>query len=305
VTNSDGGSCSRNYGWAAMATSQGFAATYRSTYCSLSANAIAEEGGGKKQMGWWSSSKRALAELDTPETTGRLAAERCVRQLGARPVPTCEVPVVWEHTLAPHFISLVAGAADGYRVYRRDSWLLDREGQTIGSPLVTIVDDPTMPGLLASRPFDGEGLPSRRNVLFDAGRFQSFLFDSYSARKAGRRSTHSAGRGGVRPGVATHNLHLQPGTASREEIIAGVERGLFLTQTLGGTANITTGDFSYGSAGVWIEKGQLTFPVSEINVSGRFPDMLASIDAVGDDLEWRGSTAAPTFRMARLTVSGR
>jgi PmbA protein len=305
ISNSDGATCNRNYGWTAMATTSGFGAAYRTSTCSVSANAVAEEGGGKKQSGWWWDGKRTLGALEAPESVGRRAAERCVRQLGARPVETCEVPVVWEQALAPDFAGLVAEAADGYGVYRRSTWLLGREGETFASPLVTIVDDPTLPGLLGSRPFDGEGLPARRNVLFDAGRFVGFLFDSYSGRKAGRPSTHNAGRGGVRPGVTTHNLYLQPGPLSAAAVIGGVERGLLLTDLLGGTVNPTTGDFSYGAAGLWIERGQPTFPVSEINISGKLPEMLAGIDAVADDLDWRGNTAASTFRMARLTVSGR
>ncbi|HEX2037513.1 MAG TPA: TldD/PmbA family protein [Chloroflexota bacterium] len=305
ITNSDGASAHRRAGWTAMATSHGFAGAYRSAGFGLAVEAIADDSGGKKQSGWWSSSKRVFADLESPLTVGQRAAGRAVRQLGARPVPTCRVPVVWEDTVGPHFVGLIAGAAHGPRVYRRDSFLLEREGESIGSGLVTIVDDPLLPGLLGSRPFDGEGLPARRNVLFDAGRFVGFLFDSYSARKCGRQSTHSAGRGGIQPGVTTTNLALQPGSPSTATLLAEVERGLLLTDLLGGTANLTTGDFSYGAAGVWIERGQLTHPVSEINVSGRLPEMLASIDAVASELEWRGPTAAPTFRMAHLTVSGR
>lgn len=305
ITNSAGATCSRSAGWTAMANSRGFAGAYRATRFSVGASLLADDADGKKQSGWWFSGKRSLAQVESPESVGRRAAERTVRRLGARPVPTCEVPVVWEDTVGPGFIGLVADATEGQRVYRRDTFLLDREGQQIGSALVTIVDDPTLPGMPASRPFDGEGLPTRRNVLFDAGTFVGFLFDSYSARKVGRESTHCAGRGGVQAGVATHNLFLQPGPLPREEVIGGVESGLFLTDLLGGTANLTTGDYSYGAAGIWIERGQLVYPVSEINISGRILDLLASIDAVADDLEFHFQQAAPTFRMARVTVSGR
>jgi PmbA protein len=304
VTNSNGASCSSTTGWTALADSRGFAGTYVETLFGLSASALADDEAGKKQSGSWQTTRRAFGLLDSPQAVGRRAAARAVRQLGARPVATCDVPVVWEDAAAPWLIETIAEAVDGRRVYQRDSFLLDREGQPIASALVTIVDDPVLPGLPASCPFDGEGLPTQRNVLFDRGRFATFLFDTYSARKTRRRSTHSAGHGRVAPGVTSHNVFLQAGSARLEALIAGIESGLLLTGLLGGTVNLTTGDFSYGVTGVWIERGQLTFPVSEINISGRIQDLLARVDAVADDLEFHDSVAAPSFRVSHLVVSG-
>src|SRR6185312_15933038 len=179
------------------------------------------------------------------------------------------------------------------------------EGQPVASPLVTIVDDPLLAGKLGSRSFDGEGLISVRNELFREGTFVQFLLDTYTARKTGRKSTHNAVRGvGGTPSVGTSNLLLLPGSSTPEEIIASVDDGLYLTELLGFGDNLTTGDFSRGAAGLWIEHGQLSYPVSEINVSGNLRQMAADIEMAGNDIDYRSSTVAPTLRMAKLMVSG-
>ena len=196
ITNSDGGTAGRTTMRVTLANSHGFAASYRRSSCGIGIEAIADDDGGKKRNGWWWSSHRSASQLESPEAVGRTAAERTVRQLGARQAPTGPVPVVWDVTVGPALLGIYARAADGHAAYRRSTFLLGREGETIGSASAVIVDDPTRPGLPASRPFDGEGLPTQRNVLFDAGRFTDFLLDTYSARKLGKTSTHSAGRGG-------------------------------------------------------------------------------------------------------------
>ncbi len=303
VTNSDGGSASRWFGRRTLVMSNGFQGSYTGTTCSVGASAMCDDAENKKRNDGWSSTRRRFDLLDQPEEVGRKAAERAVRRLGARKVTTRRVPVVWESTVARSFLALLAGAANGSRMYRSSSFLVGHEGAAIASPLLTVIDDPTIPGLPASRPFDGEGLPSRRNMLFERGAFVGFLFDTYSARKSQRSSTHSASRsGGV--GVGTTNLWLERGQMSVEQVIAGVPDGLYLTDLLGHGDNLVTGDFSRGCGGIWIEHGQLTYPVAEINVSGQLRDMLLDIDAVAGDLEFRGAISSPTFRMAELTVSG-
>jgi PmbA protein len=212
---------------------------------------------------------------------------------------------VWENKLAQRLVGIVARAASGEALYRHQTFLMDLEGEPIASPLVTIIDDPLMPGRLGSRPFDGEGVTSRANSLVVQGVFQSFLFDTYTARKTGRRTTGNASRGvGGPPGVGTTNLYMEPGTSTFEEIVGSVDEGLFLTDLMGFGVNMTTGDFSQGAAGRWIEKGQLTYPVSEINVSGNLREMLMGIQLVGNDLFFRGASGAPTVRMNKLMVSG-
>ncbi|MAG37529.1 MAG: hypothetical protein CL878_14935 [Dehalococcoidia bacterium] len=304
VTNSDGGTAERSTQRVSLVNSSGFAASYRRSSCGMVVEAIADDEDGKKRNGWWWTSHRSASQLESPEAVGRQAAERAVRQLGARQAPTGAVPVVWDITVGPSLLGIYARAADGHAAYRGSTFLLGREGETIGSASAVVVDDPTRPGLPSSRPFDAEGLPTQRNVLFDAGRFTDFLMDTYSSRKLGKASTHSAGRGSARTSVTTTNFYLESGNHAPEEIIASVDNGLFLTDLIGFAENITTGDFSRGAGGVWIEGGQLTYPVSEITVSGHLGEMLSNLDMVGNDLQFRSGTAAPTFRIGTMMVSG-
>jgi PmbA protein len=176
----------------------------------------------------------------------------------------------------------------------------------MASPLVTITDDATLPGRAGTRPFDAEGVGSRRTPLFDRGVFTGFLYDTYSGRKADRPSTANASRsgGGARVGVGPSNLVMAAGETPPATIIGGVERGLYLTDMLGFGENLATGDFSRGASGLWIENGELTYPVNEINIAGRLQEMLAAIDAVGNDARFVDNVSAPTFRIARMMVSG-
>jgi PmbA protein len=171
---------------------------------------------------------------------------------------------------------------------------------------VTIVDDPLIPRGPGSRPYDGEGLPARRNVVVEGGVLKTYLLDTYSARKLGRRSNGCAGRGvGGAPHVTTSNFILQKGTTPAAQVVSSVESGLYVTEMMGFGFNAVTGDFSRGAGGFLIEKGQLTRPVSEITVSANFDDLLKAVDAVGDDLDLRSSTACPTFRVSRMMIAGK
>lgn len=305
ITNSDGATVSTGEGFQALVNSAGFAGAYRSTSAAIQIEVMADDEEGKKRNDYWYSMDCFFDRLESPEEVGRRAAERAVAQLGPRKAKTREVPVVWENRLAQRLAGMIARGATGEALYRRQTWLMDREGELIASPLVTLIDDPLLPGRLGSRPFDGEGVTSRRNELVVEGQFRGFLFDTYTARKTGRRTTGSASRGVAgRPGVGTSNLIFQPGTSSYEDIIESVDDGLLLTVLMGFGTNMTTGDFSQGAAGYWIEKGKIAYPVTEINVSGNLKDMLQGIDMVGNDLFVRGSSAAPTVRMAKLMVSG-
>ncbi|HET7736991.1 MAG TPA: metallopeptidase TldD-related protein, partial [Tepidiformaceae bacterium] len=197
------------------------------------------------------------------------------------------------------------GCANGSALYRGSTFLAGRTGQAIGSPLLSIVDDPWLPARGGSRPFDGEGVGTRKTSLLEAGVFQGFLFDSYSARRTESRTTGSAHRGvDSLPSPGSSNLVFEAGATTPEEIIGDVKDGLYLTALLGFGFNPATGDYSRGAAGMWIENGRIAFPVTEINISGRLDSMLGDIDAVGSDLAWFGGSAAPTVRVREMTVSG-
>jgi PmbA protein len=236
---------------------------------------------------------------------GRRAADRALRRLGARRVATCEVPVIFDALTAPSLLQQLAGCLSGYAIYRRASFLVERLGEPIASPLVTAIDDGRLPGGLGSRPFDGEGLPTRRTPLVSRGRLSSWLLDSYSARKLSLASTGNAARSaGSAPGVAPTNLWIEPGERTLEAIIADTPRGLLVTELIGMGFNPVTGDYSRGAAGLWIEGGEIAFPVEEITIAGNLADMLRDVDAVGSELLWLSRVASPPLRVARMTVAG-
>ncbi|MGE0060210.1 MAG: TldD/PmbA family protein [Dehalococcoidia bacterium] len=305
VTNSDGAAMEVVRAQVALANSLGFANSYLGTYASMAIEAICDDTDGKKRNDSWYTAERALHRLETPEQVGRKAAERAVAKLGARKVGTMVVPVVWENTIARVLPSILAQAASGEALYRRSTFLAELEGQPVGSALFTLTDDPLLPGRLGSRPFDGEGVRSRTLPLFEAGVFRNFLFDSYYARRLGRATTGAASRGiASLPSPGTSNLVMQAGELTPDALLEGIEQGLLLTDFIGFGVNLTTGDFSRGAQGFWIENGRVTYPVTEINVSGNLKDMAASIDAVANDVMWRGGSAAPSFRMSKMQLSG-
>ena len=170
---------------------------------------------------------------------------------------------------------------------------------------MTIIDDGRLPGGLGSKPFDGEGQATRRNVVVEKGRLGTYLLDTYSARKLDMRSTGSAARGaGSGPVASTTNLWLEPGNQSLDEIIATTPRGLLVTELIGFGFNPVTGDYSRGAAGLWIENGEITVPIDEITIAGNFAEMLQGIDAIASELHWFGAIASPALRISRMTVAG-
>ena len=305
ITNSEGASVSRTAGSVALALSGGFRAGYQGSYASISVVPLADDEGGKKRRGFHYGAQRFLSELPDPAEVGREAARRTLRKLGARKVSTCEAPVIFDPEAARSIVGTLAGCIMGSAVWRKATYLIDREGTEVASPLLTIVDDPLLARAPGSRPFDGEGLLSRKNTIVDKGVLKTFLCDSYSARKLNRRSTGSATRGsGGGVGVSTSNFVCQPGTMSNEDIVGQTERGLYVTEMMGFGFNAITGDFSRGAAGFWIENGKFSHPVSEVTISLNLDDLLKRIDMVGRDLDWRSSTVAPTLRVSAMTIAG-
>lgn len=310
ITNSDGATFSRTSGAFGMVLSGrggagAFRGGYASSYASISVVSIADDEGNKKRRGSHWAARRFLADLETPESVGLEATRRTLRKLGARKVPTQECPVIFDPDAARSILGLVASVVSGGAVWRKSSYLAEREGSRVASDLVTIVDDPLLVRAPGSRPFDGEGLRARRNVVVEDGVLRTFLCDSYAARKLGRASTASASRGaGGGVGPSTSNFILRPGKTAAAEIVRGTKRGLFVTEMMGHGFNPVTGDFSRGASGFWIEDGELAFPVSEVTISLGLDDILQRIDAVGDDLDLRSSIAAPTVRVSAMTVAG-
>lgn len=304
ITLSEGATFSRTTGASARVISTGFSGTQRGSYASLVVSPVAEDEGGKRRRGFYWSARRHVVELEEDSAVGAEAARRTLAKLGARKVPTCEAPIVFDPDVARSIIGTFAGCIMGGSIWRKSSYLVGREGTPVASELVSLVDDPLILRAPGSRPYDGEGLPSRRNVVVEQGVLRTYLLDSYSARKLGAKSTGSAAVSGGSIGPSTTNFILSPGERSRDEIIASTERGLYVTEMMGFGFNAITGDFSRGAAGFWIEDGKLAYPVSEVTVSSNLDAMLKNIDAVGSDLDLKTSTAAPTFRVSKMTIAG-
>jgi PmbA protein len=309
ITNSEGATWSRVIGATAFATSGGFVGGYRGSYASLVVSPLCDDptdpAAVKKRRGFWWTASRFLGELEAPEHIGREAARRTLATIGSRKVETQECPVIFDPEVARALVGTIFSVSNGAAFWRKSTYMADREHQLIASPLVTIIDDPLLPRAPGSKPFDGDGLPTRKNVVVEKGVLKTVLCDVYSARKLGRASTGSAGRGiGGNPGPTTTNLILEAGTQSPEELLKGVSRGLYVTQMMGFGFNPVTGDFSRGAVGFWIENGELTFPVSEITIAANFDDILKRIDGVANDLSMRSSTVSPTIRVSHMMVAG-
>lgn len=302
IINSDGGGFDSAYGSVILANSLGFAGEYRTTSCSLAAVPVATEDG-KMQRDFWYDVRRRLDELDSPEEIGLIAAKRTLRKLGGKAVPTQSVPVVLEPNMARDLLGDIFQAASGEAIFRKASFLVGQLGERIASHRLTVIDDGTIPRKLGSRPFDGEGLPTRRTVVIGNGVLESYLLNTYTARKLGLRSTANASRGLTgAPGVDAGNLYVEPGPHSPDEIIQSVAKGLFITELLGFGVNIVTGDYSRSASGIWIENGELTFPVQGITIAGNLKEMLNSIEMIGNDLDFRGSVVSPTLLIGRMTI---
>jgi len=306
ITNMHATTFSRATGTTAIALSNGFRSTYSRSMVSLSSTAVADDANDKKRREGWYDARRQRSELKAPEEIGQEAARRTLRMLGARSVSSCEIPVIFPQETASSILSLFASCIVGSSIWRKSSYLVGRESSPVASSLVTIEDDPFIAKGFGSRPHDGEGLASRRNTVVENGSLRTFLCDLYSARKLGRKSTASAARGaGGGVGPSTTNLVLRPiKGASEQDIIADTKRGLYVTDMMGFGFNATTGDFSRGASGLWIENGKLTHPVSEVTISLNLDEILKRIDAIAESFELRSSTIAPCFRVSRMTLAG-
>ena len=304
ITNSEGAEFSNSSGRMLYASSHGFAGEYRGTTFSFSVAPVATADGAM-QRDYWYSSNRKYAKLESAAAVGQKAAQRVLRRLGGRKVKTCEVPVVFDSETAGSLLRNLASAISGYSLYKGASFMVGKLGEKIASEHLNVVDDGTIVGAMGSRPFDSEGLPVSKRMIVEKGTLQSYLLDTYSGKKLGMASTGNASRSvSAPPSVSPNNFYLAPGRASAEEIIRSVKHGLYITELIGFGVNMVTGDYSRGAVGIWIENGELAYPVEEITIAGNLKQMFQDIEMVGNDLELRSRIAAPTVKLSRMTVAG-
>src|SRR5580704_2450661 len=267
IQNSRGGDFDTATSHKIMLNSRGFFGEYRRSYCGFSASPIAQDEKGNMQRDHWFSNARTTTKLDNPEAVGHEAARRALRRLNARRVPTQKASVVFAPELSQSVFDNIGG--------------------------------------FGTRPFDGEGLPTRRTILVERGILKNYVLNTYTARKLHMQSTGNASRGlAGNPGIGAGNFFLAPGTLSPEQIIADVKTGLYVTETMGHGVNLVTGDYSHGASGLWIENGEIAFPVEEITIAGNLKDMYKNIVAIGNDLVFHGASAAPTLRIEGMTIAG-
>jgi PmbA protein len=291
----------------AIASSRGVAATSRGTVCSLWADALAGEGT-ETQTGYGYSVARTPEELDVAKAAGD-AADRATRMLGARKPASRRLTVAFDPKVTASFLGVLASGLSAEAAIKGRSLFAGREGESVGVPFLTLVDDPTEPDAYGAARFDAEGLASRRNVLVDGGVLRGFLHNSYTGRRCGVASNAAAVRGGFRttPGAGSRALALAPGTRSQDELLEELGEGL-LVQSVSGLhsgTNPVSGDFSVGVEGLMVRGGERAEPVREATIASTLQRMLQNVVAVGDDREWLpGGAAGMTLLVADLTLSG-
>jgi len=286
-----------------LATSHGFRGAYVSSRHSISAMAIAGEGTGMERDYDFTSALHA-SDLEAAEKIGRSAGERAIRRLNPRKVETRRVPIVFDPRIAGSLVGHLASAINGASVARKTSFLKDRMGERLFRPGIRIIDDPHRRRGLRSHPFDGEGVAGKVLAVVEDGVLKSWFLDSATARELSLVTTGHASRGvSSSPSPSPTNLHLEAGAKSPQELIADIADGFYVTDLIGMGANLVTGDYSRGASGLWIENGELTYPVSEVTIAGHLNDIFASLEPA-NDLAFRYGTNAPTVRMEGLTVAG-
>ena len=295
ISNADGTSLSTHQGCRVYGNSHGFVGGYASTRHSLSCVMIAE-GEGQMQRDYWYDVNRQGELLADPLSIGRKAAERSVARLGARPVPTCEVPVLFAAELATGLFGHFLAAISGGNLYRHSSFLEGALGQRLFPEWLNLDERPHIPRAMGSATFDGDGLATYAKPFVAGGELVSYVLGTYSGRKLGLPST--ANSGGV------HNLFVSHGDEDQQALIKRMGRGLLVTELMGQGLNLVTGDYSRGAAGFWVENGEIQFPVQEVTIAGNMKDMFRQILAVGSDLEVRGNIRTGSVLIERMTVAG-
>lgn len=304
ITNSEGAEAGWSRTSVAIAATNGFAAAYGRSGHSVGVSVIAGEGTAMETDGDYTSALHG-SDLESAESIGRRAAERTLRRLNPRKVETCKCPVVYDPRVANGIVRHLAGAINGGAISRGTSFLKSKMGAQIFPASITIVDDPLRRRGLSSKPVDGEGIAPQRRKIIDNGVLTTWILDLRSARQLGLKSTGHASRGtSSPPGPSSTNVWLEAGAVSPEALIRDIKAGLYVTELAGMGVNQVTGDYSRGATGLWIENGELTYPVSEITVAGNLGEMFKNVTAA-NDLQFRYGTDAPTLRIDGMTVAGR
>jgi PmbA protein len=295
IKNADGTTLNTHQGCRVYGNSHGFIGGYASTRHSLSCVMIAEANG-QMQRDYWYDVNRQGELLADPVSIGQKAAQRAASRLGARPVPTCEVPVLFSAELAGGLFGSFLGAISGGNLYRKSSFLEGAIGQTLFPEWLTIDERPHLMRAMGSTSFDGDGLATYAKPFVEKGELVSYVLGTYSGRKLGLPSTANAG--------GVHNLFVTHGDEDQAALLRRMGRGLLVTELMGHGLNMVTGDYSRGAAGFWVENGEIQFAVQEVTIAGNMRDMFKQIIAVGNDVERRSNIHTGSVLIERMTVAG-
>ncbi|HLN55826.1 MAG TPA: TldD/PmbA family protein [Bacteroidales bacterium] len=306
ITKSSGAGYGESENEVFIANSNGILKSYKSSGCSLGVSVVAEKGDQKNTGGEYCS-RVFFSDLLPAEKIAEKAAMSAWQMLDPVMIKTQRAAVIFDPDVARSLIGGIISAINGERVLQGASFLKDYHGKPFASQLLTITDDGTRKRSLGSAPFDGEGVPTMKNILVQNGVLKSFIYNTRTAKRAGVTSTGNASRGGFSslPGIGTHGLYLEPGKSSVQEIIASTKRGLLLKEVTGYGIDPVSGNFSGGASGFWIENGAIAYPVKGVTVAGRAFDILAGIDMMGNDIDMNKTFASPTFRVAEMQIGGK
>jgi PmbA protein len=295
IANSEGASVSSGVGQRVYANTHGFVGSYPTSTHSMSCSVLAKAGESLERDYWYTVSRHP-DDMETPEQVGEEAARRAVQRLDARTLSTRKVPVLYPAELAKGLFGHLIAAIRGTAQYRRASFLLDAVGQQILPSFIEIEENPFIPRALASAPFDAEGVQTRRRTLVEHGVLRGYVLSSYSARRLGLATTGNAG--------GVHNLLVKPTAGSLQDLIRDCDEAFVVGELLGQGVNTVTGDYSRGAAGFWVERGEIVHPVHEVTIAGNLKDLFREIQAVGSDVDPRGTVRCGAVRVDGLTLAG-
>jgi PmbA protein len=305
ITNSHQSGYSDVFFRRSIVNSEGLSVSWQESSVGMNVYPMAESNGEKQMGGAWATA-RFFDDLPPTAELAEQAADRALKLLGGRKVKSGSVPVIFDWQVGPIILGGLLAGINGERVYRNQSFLTDKLGQRIGSENFSVIDDGHHKRGPGSAPVDGEGVPTSRKAVVNRGVLTTFLYNSYTAYKAGTQSTGNASRTGYSslPGIGGWTFYLEPGTEPVESLLADVDRGLWVWDIVGGGPDPVSGDFSAGVAGIWIEKGVPTHPVSQVTIAGRLTDIFQGIDGAASDLKLYSTVACPSFRVNRMALSG-
>lgn len=285
-------------------SSLGLQKSYRRTSYSFAYTAVAEDKGVKETDSYYEH-KRFFSDFPELPIIGQKAAERALKKLGGKKIKSGKMPVLFSPRTASSILDLLGSALDGEQVLLGNSFLVGKLGQKLFQDNITILDHPHIPRLIGSYPFDGEGMNSRQKAVIEKGRLVTYLHNSYSASRLNLPLTGNASIStSYPPGIKNGNFYLQPGQGRLDDLVGEMKRGLLVDDLFLSGLNETTGDFSFGCSGFWVEKGRQTQPVKEITIAGNLLQLIGNISAIADDNEWKSSVCSPSILVSHLAVAG-